>query len=77
MGFNPACPYSIPMPKESGPELRAPNGVPPGNFVAKACTQKHMYVNSDDVIKCFLAYLCHKSRAPNFGPRTDCPQATL
>ena len=23
-----------------------------------------MYVNSDDVIKCFLAYLCHKSQAP-------------
>ena len=27
-----------------------------------------MYVNSDDVIKCFSAYLCHKSRAPNRVP---------
>ena len=33
-----------------------------------------MYVNSDDVIKCFSAYLCHKSRAPNFGPRTSGPE---
>jgi hypothetical protein len=60
--------FGIPMPQASDPGPRM--GYPPGNIVEK----QFIYVISNNIIKYFLVYLYHKSRAPNFGPRTSGPE---